>query len=718
MFSGVLPIISLASVPIARILLSSSDTATTDGSFKTIPIPGTNTRILVVPKSIPSFFGPIVIWAYDTRPSYNEAMDENSKRKEAKEPLIVEVIPVVRGITKQALSYFTTDVFEVGSFVKVPVRSGEVLGIVSSIRDARESKSSIKTASFVLKKLSRIDGVTGLSPAFIKSSEKAALYYGATIGSVLGALLPKLFLLSPELIGTPSKQQKTSNKREPLIIQLEDTERLSEYKSIVRERFAQKKSVLFIVPTQEDAMRVYDVLSKGIEEYVFITAGKSPVKLKEHLKKAISTDHAILFITTAAYISFERPDFDAIIIEKENSRAYRPHARPFVHPKTFAEILAKETGRTLILGDSILSIETLWREKEGQYAELSPLKWRMKSDLDIEIVDMKKKMVEQKGMKKDFEIISKEMKSMIEDAVKEKRKVFLFCARKGLSPSTVCGDCGTVLPCLNCDAPIVLHEKKNDLGKLEPIFLCHACGSKRDTHTRCDNCKSWKLVTLGIGIDRVAKELEKLFPKTLLCILDKDHAPTRVKASLIAKRFATEKGGILLGTELAFLYLEKIPYGGIVSLDPLFSIPDFGINEKIFYLVSRLKEITEEKLMIQTRNIGKDVFTLASTGNVLDFYRNEISERNELFYPPFSIFIKVSNEGSIIDIKDKATWLQNLFGDWKPDFIEERGKKRGRTILSMIIRLPRESWPDMAVYQKLLLLPPEFLIKVDPESIL
>src|SRR3989344_73633 len=55
MFSGVRPIIILASIPMARILLS-SETATTDGSLRTMPLPGTKTKILVVPRSIPSFF--------------------------------------------------------------------------------------------------------------------------------------------------------------------------------------------------------------------------------------------------------------------------------------------------------------------------------------------------------------------------------------------------------------------------------------------------------------------------------------------------------------------------------------------------------------------------------------------------------------------------------------------------------------------------------------
>ena len=52
---GVLPIISLASVPTATTLggLYFWSTATTEGSLMTMPLPFTKTRVLAVPKSIP-----------------------------------------------------------------------------------------------------------------------------------------------------------------------------------------------------------------------------------------------------------------------------------------------------------------------------------------------------------------------------------------------------------------------------------------------------------------------------------------------------------------------------------------------------------------------------------------------------------------------------------------------------------------------------------------
>src|SRR4030042_846362 len=55
MLSGVRPIISLAALPTARIRLSSTETATTDGSLMMMPFLGTNITVFVVPKSMPIF---------------------------------------------------------------------------------------------------------------------------------------------------------------------------------------------------------------------------------------------------------------------------------------------------------------------------------------------------------------------------------------------------------------------------------------------------------------------------------------------------------------------------------------------------------------------------------------------------------------------------------------------------------------------------------------
>lgn len=619
---------------------------------------------------------------------------------------LVEVIPIVKGITRPTLSYFTKQKFSPGSFVRVPVRSGNALGIVSSSIDARQAKSALKGANFALKKLNTVEKAGNLSPAFMEAVENTAKFFAATTGSILGALIPKLLLDRPELLGKTVRETRKPS-REVRLVQLGDDERYREYRGIVRECFAKDTSVMFVVSSGEEMRKASEQLSLGIDRFVFTTSNKSPKKLKMIIAEAREAKHPILFITTPSFMAFDRPDLDTFILERENSRGYRTMSRPFINFRIFLENYTRARGSSLILGDSVLSLESLWKEKGSDYVEFSPLTWRLKERSETEVIDMR--------AKKGFEVISPRLSGAITRALSENKRVFLFGARKAVSSSTVCGDCGSLLLCKNCKAPLVLHLPAQ-AGE-PPIYVCHHCGARRTTETRCDNCQSWKLTPLGIGVDRITEECRKLFPNTPVYVVDKDHTSTAPKARSEIKRFE-EDGGILIGTELAISHLRETALVAAVSLDSLFSIPDFFINERIFYLVTKLRGLAGERFLLQTRNAGAEILEYAAAGNILDFYRSEIKERKELKYPPFSIFIKVTTEDTEEHIEKKAVYLQDTFGKFDPHFILENRQKKSAKTLSMILRLPREKWPNEAVVEKLLLLSPDFLIKVDPESIL
>ena len=223
---------------------------------------------------------------------------------------------------------------------------------------------------------------------------------------------------------------------------------------------------------------------------------------------------------------------------------------------------------------------------------------------------------------------------------------------------------------------------------------------------------------LGVGIDRIEDECKEKFPDTEVFVLDRDHASTRARAKHIFKKFNTSPRAILVGSELALSTVSKIPVVAAVSLDSLFSIPDFHINEKVFYLITHLRELSTERFIIQTRNAGAEILEYAAAGNILDFYRGEIKEREELKYPPFSVFIKVSYEGKEEMVEKKASLLQSMFNYYEPHFTIEIGRNKSLRTLSMILRLPKSEWPNKALRDKLLLLTSDFLIKVDPESII
>lgn len=620
--------------------------------------------------------------------------------KKTERSYLVEVSPLSKSAGASSLSYFSSLKIAPGSLVRVPLRKGMALGLVLKSRDVKDAKQEIRRAGFILKKIKKSDILeVSFPPETVRALDETARYFATTLGALMHSLIPKVMSEDPETyLKPPAGQKKRAFELSPetILLQMESEERFGQYRALVRQAFARNASALVIVPTHLEIEKVRRELSLGIEEFVFTFSLSGRKKeMRENWLKALNNPHPILLITTSAGLLFPRRDIDTIIVERENSRAYRTLTRPYIHTKTLVEKLALSHGWQLALGDSILSLETLMRERNGEFGESSLIRWRLPA-APTQLVDAKAAQNEHGR----FEIFSPELRAFMEKALNETGKVFLFGARKGLAPTTVCGDCGFVLPCLNCGAPVVLH-KVND----STVYVCHACRSRRESAVVCGYCGSWKLVPLGIGTMEIARQAHLLFPKHRISVLDKDHAPTDREASRIAERF-NKDGGILVGTELAFFHIESAPYSAIVSTDALFSVPDFGIHERIFYLVSRVRELTKTETLVQTRNIGKQVLGWASQGNIIDFYQGELEERRELLYPPFSIFIKVTalNKASFESLK----LMKDELARFNPDLFHD----------SLIVRLPRERWPEPEIAKRLSLLGPEFSVKVEPESIL
>ena len=146
------------------------------------------------------------------------------------------------------------------------------------------------------------------------------------------------------------------------------------------------------MPTVQDAQKAENLLKKGVEKYTFVLHGSLTKKeILTRWKNALNSLHPVLIIATGSFLSLPRKDIRTIIIERENSRAYKQFNRPFIDIKIFAETLAKENGSRIILGDLPLSIDTMWRYKENELDEFSPPKLRTIREAGQSLIDMKSK---------------------------------------------------------------------------------------------------------------------------------------------------------------------------------------------------------------------------------------------------------------------------------------------------------------------------------------
>ena len=176
----------------------------------------------------------------------------------------------------------------------------------------------------------------------------------------------------------------------------------------------------------------------------------------------------------------------------------------------------------------------------------------------------------------------------------------------------------------------------------------------------------------------------------------------------------------MVGTEMALSYLnEKIENIAVVSLDSYFSIPDFQINEKIFHILLTLRALAEKRLIFQTRQENKKIFDYALRGNLLDFYRDEIEERESIGYPPFTTYIKITLEGEKNIIKKMMDEKVEIMKPYDVSVFDafNPGNKLKYTVHGLI-SLPKGKWIDKTLLSKLRILPPQFMIKIDPITLL
>lgn len=626
---------------------------------------------------------------------------------------LYNVIPIGRTMGKETLSYFGRDSIELGSLVSIPLRKKTGLAIVVDKKDVREVKSEIRNSEYSLKKINKVESKNFLSKEFLEATRETSKWYAASTGAILENVTPKHVLDNASKIHPLKTSRKESEPHEPLVMQAEDEERFAHYKSFIRGQFAKQASVYFCLPNIEDVRQAQSSLEKGIEQYtIAVHSGLTKKEFLEVIQIIENERHPILIIGTAPYLSIERNDLGSIVLDRENSRSYRTKKRPFIDLRNFVKFLAKSKKIPLLLGDTLLSVETMWHQKNDSYVEFSPLKMRILSPARDIIVDMKNKDEESKK----FRVLSPELMALIDKTKEENENLFIFSVRKGLAPSTVCGDCGQLVTCTRCNAPVSLYSGKNK----ENFFLCNKCGLKSGASIRCSNCDSWKLNTLGIGIELVEEEIRKKFPDITIFRLDKEIIKTEKKARDIITKFENSPGSILLGTELALFYLKKqIENVAVASIDSLFSVPDFRINEKIFYNLLLMRSLAQKVFLIQTRNKTEPVFEYATKGNLADFYKNEITDREDFDYPPFKIFIKISTEGKSGIVEKVGENIKEFLKEYGPSLYQAFSpSKRGNAIVHLLIRRDPKEWPDDGLITKLRELGPAVSIKVDPESLL
>jgi primosomal protein N' len=675
-------------------------------------------------------------------------MNSENAIKTEKSVNLITVIPLTKSRAIDTLTYFATSNIELGSLVTVPVRNKDTSAIVIETKSVIDIKSELKSADYTIKKLGKVKSTTFFKKEFLKACESIANYYATTLGSIIRTMTSLSVLENASMLKTaPILSGASSNKGldETFAIQGDDPDRLSAWKSLIRQEFAQKKSIIIYVPSYEEINNMMASLSKGVEDYIFTLHGDmTEKKIIETWNKIAEEEHPVVIVATSIFTNIPRNDVNTIIIERENSRGWLTMKSPFIDMRKALETIYRKQGKAVYIADSLLRSITLARVENHEIATGSPFKWKSISTAKDEIIDMKagiessvllknessgesmnesgkesgkESKKESRKEKRHFRVLSDALESLIRTNHENNTHLFIMTSKRGLSSITVCDDCETIVSCKECGAPVVLHISKENSRN---FFMCHNCGSRRAADESCANCTGWRLTPLGIGTDRVVEEVRKILPESKIAVIDADATKTEKQIRNAVATFYSQPGCILVGTELALLHIhEQIENIGVASIDSMLSLPDFSIQERIMYLLTRLRSLAKQNFIIQTRRIEEKVFEYGSKGNLGDFYRNEIKDRKQYSYPPFSTLIKISIEGKKDSISSEMSAIKELVLPQTLDvFPAFTAAQKGNSSIHGLIKIPSTSWPDKTLQDKLNMMPQHVSVKIDPENLL
>ncbi len=638
------------------------------------------------------------------------------------------VIPLSKGLPHAELTYFSPQDIPAGHLVSVPLRKKNIPALVIGSVDLATTKSELKTAKFSLKKITKVIGPSVFDPLFMDTCINLSHHLIVPPGSIIRSAIPNILFDSYDALKkawapTDEESKKTVYKEEILLLQSPYEERIQYYKTYVRERFAQKKSVLVLVPTKIQAEELGRELERGVEHATIILHNDVAEKtLIKRIADTVAQPHPVLIIATPFYISIPRKDLGAIIIEEEHSQNYVERERPYLDIRTLAQMYCVKKNIPIILGDTLTRIESYGRYHAREIGGTHIPNFRLHKDLSIQVISPDP---EEKKKKGEWVSIDPQTVSHIEDALINKKRVLVYSLRKGFAAETMCNDCKTLIVCDDCAVPLVLYGETRE----ERIFKCSRCKKTYDTKTKCSLCGSWHLVPLGIGIERVASDLRLLFPD--ITVVFGGEPLTSKKRIDVFKEKISKTPVIIVGTEsiLAHLKEHKPAVSVIASIDSLFSLPSFHIGERIMHMFEKIAYLTEEKLIIQTRQPEEAVISAFSKKNMQDFYIKELEERQTLGYPPYATLIKMSVATRKPLSEKVQETIKSLFAGYRvnifPAFIKQI---KGMYISHMILRLPKKTWGlaeltpgaghDAFLPERISMLPEQWHIRVDPEDLL
>jgi len=232
------------------------------------------------------------------------------------------------------------------------------------------------------------------------------------------------------------------------------------------------------------------------------------------------------------------------------------------------------------------------------------------------------------------------LQDALNDVLARKEQAILFLNRRGSATFVLCRDCGHVLKCPRCDAPLTYHETTDQ--PTAPL-ICHRCGHRQPSPSECPKCQSKRIRYFGLGTQKVEVAVREMFPQAHTLRWDSDTAALQASHEVLLAQFANHQADVLIGTQMIAkgLDLPLVTLVGVVSADTSLHLPDFRAAERTFQLLAQVagragRGLLGGRVIVQTYSPEHYAIQAAAHHDYAAFAAQELTFRREQNYPPYS----------------------------------------------------------------------------------
>ena len=366
-----------------------------------------------------------------------------------------------------------------------------------------------------------------------------------------------------------------------------------------------------------------------------------PSGLRRATWRAVASGEAKVVVGARSALFLPYADLGLIVIDEEHDAAFKQEDGVVYNARDMAVVRGRLGDIPVIPVSATPSLETLTNVEGGRYGGVHlPSRHAGAALPDIHMVDMRAEGLPAGHW------VSSGLHKALEETLEAGGQAMLFLNRRGYAPLTLCRTCGHRLQCPRCTAWLVEHRYAT--GKSWRL-QCHHCGFHMAAPETCPSCEAEdSFVACGPGVERLAEEVDALFPGVRRAVAASDTLTGPRAAEELIRRIEDHEVDIVIGTQVVAkgYHFPLLTLVGVVDADLGLSGGDLRAAERSYQLLYQVagragRGKAPGRVYVQTFLPEHPVMAALTAGDRDRFVAAESEARKVAGMPPFGRLVAV-----------------------------------------------------------------------------